>query len=145
LRYEHVEEALAKVMDITPQKMGAFRARIRHLRKLSSLRLQKPGSGRAIDYSRQNAFEMFFALELQNLGYAPRKAAFLAGSIVRMAHGQDQKEDCYVIHEPGAKGFTVVSSAKLLVQAIKSSPRTFLVINTSDCVRGLDKALSNAN
>lgn len=74
-RYRHIETALARVFNVMPEGMGAFRARLRHLRNIGVPELPKPGSGEQINYTRENAIEILLALELEALGVSPRHAA----------------------------------------------------------------------
>lgn len=74
-RYRHIETALATVFKILPEGMGAFRARLRHLRNIGVPELPKPGSGEQIEYTRGHAIEILLALELEALGVSPRHAA----------------------------------------------------------------------
>src|SRR4051794_27063212 len=82
-RYGQVEQALADALQIESEDMGAFRARLRHLRGLGLPNVPRPGSGRVVDYSWRQAFEMLLALELENIGKAPRIAKIVAESIGR--------------------------------------------------------------
>jgi hypothetical protein len=146
VRYEQVEEALAEVMNITPKGIGAFRGRLRHLRNIGSPRLPKTGSGRAIDYSRQHALEMLLALELQRLGQTARRAALLAGSMVRQTpYGQFHGKDCFVCCQAHSKEYVTAFGLDVFMKMMESAPYTFLVINISACVRKLETALGNAN
>jgi hypothetical protein len=144
LRYEHVEKALAEVMKVTPKGMGAFRARLRHLRNIGLPRLPKPGSGRAIDYTRQHALEMLLAVELENLGQTARRSALLAGSMVRQTpYGQYQNMDCYVCCKPNSREYSSASGLKNLMELMATAPHVSLVINVSSCVRKLEEALDH--
>ena len=146
MRYEQVEEALAEVMNVTAKGIGAFRARLRHLRNIGSPRLPKTGSGRAVDYSRQHALEMLLALELQKLGQTARRAALLAGSMVRQTpYGQYHGKDCFVRCQADSKGYTTALGLDGFMEMMESAPHTFLVINVSACVRKLETALGNVN
>ena len=147
MQYEHVEKALAEVMNVTPGGIGAFRARLRHLRNIGSPRLPKTGSGRAIDYSRQHALEMLLALELQRLGQTARRAALLAGSMVRQTpYGQYQGKDCFVCCQADSKEYATAYGLDVFMEMMEiSAPHTFLVINISACVRKLETVLANAN
>jgi hypothetical protein len=50
LRYKHVEHALADLFKVQPDSMGAFRARIRHFRRLGIPDLPIVGSGTQISW-----------------------------------------------------------------------------------------------
>src|SRR5437660_355977 len=98
LRYQHVEAALVEVGKIAPADLGAFRARLRHLRNIGLPRLPKTGSGQHITYTRRQALEMMIAVELEKVGQTPRRAALLATSIVRQSpYGRHNGKDCYVM------------------------------------------------
>lgn len=144
LRYKQVEAALAEVMKVKPKARGAFRARLRHLRNIGLPRLPNPGSGRAIDYSRQQALAMLVAIELEKIGQSPMQAASIAQSMVRQSpYGQFEGEDWYLYvseHEPRY----TMGRASLIEQMMKSAPAVLLLINISACVRKLDPALDRA-
>jgi hypothetical protein len=84
LRYGDVEAALAEAMTIPPDGMKAFRARLRHLRNIGiPSELPEPGKGVAIRYTYRHAFEMFIALQMENIGHAPKRAAHIAQEIIK--------------------------------------------------------------
>lgn len=145
LRYKHIESALADVMKIKPKDMGAFRARLRHLRNIGVPQLPNPGSGQPIDYSRRHALELFVALELEKVGQAPKQVALLAGTIVRQSpYGKYEGSDCYAVISESGPGVTMVFGPRVFLEFMKSAPEVFLVINVSACVRKLDPALTRA-
>jgi hypothetical protein len=146
LRYEQVEEALAEVMNVTPRRMGAFRARLRHLRNIGCPRLPKLGSGRPIDYSERHVLEMLLALELQTFGQTPQRAALLAGSMVRQTpYGQHEGKDCYVSWQTNSKQYTLVFGSDGFKEMMESAPPVFLVFKISACVQKLELALDHAH
>ena len=155
LRYRHVEAALAEVMEIGPKDMPAFRARLRHLRNIGVPRLPNPGSGQPIDYTRQQALELLLALELEQVGQAPKKVETilqkeavvrLAKTIVRQSpYGKYKGKDCYAIFTESRPGVTLAFGLRAFVEFMKSAPEVFLVINVSGCVRKLDPALDRAS
>jgi hypothetical protein len=63
--------------------LGAFRARLRHLRSLGIPNVPKRGSGNAVAYKSQDIFITFVALALQTLGSAPTVSALIASVTVR--------------------------------------------------------------
>jgi hypothetical protein len=145
LRYKHVEAALAEVLKVGPKAMGAFRARLRHLRNIGLPRLPSPGSGRAIDYSRQQALAMLIAVELEKLGQSPKQAAVLAQSMMRQSpYGQHEGKDCYVGVSEHSAGYTMAYGLDGVTRLLKSAPAVLLLINISACVRRLDAALDRA-
>jgi hypothetical protein len=146
LRYVELEAALAQIMSIKPRQLGAFRARLRHFRNIGAPNLPKTGSGRAIDYTRQHAFEILLALELQKIGQIPRRAALVAGSITRvMPYGQYDGKDCYVLCYPDRRDYTGATGLEQLMTVIKSAPTAFAVINASACARKLEEAFGSVN
>jgi hypothetical protein len=142
LRYKHVEAALAEVANVRPVDIGAFRAKLRHLRNIGLPRLPSPGSGLPIAYSRRQALEMLLAMELGNIGQAPKSAALLAQSITRQApYGQHAGKDCYVVLSEAKPGYTMAYGLSDLSKAMAIAPDIFLTINVSACVRKLDQAI----
>src|SRR5215469_8286170 len=79
-RYGVIERALADVLRVRPEKMNAFRGRLRHLRNINCPKLPKTGSGQPVFITREQAIEILIALELGTLGVAPRYAVELAKS-----------------------------------------------------------------
>jgi hypothetical protein len=78
VRYKQVEEVLAEIFEIEPDRHKAFRARLRHLRNIGiPADLPKPGSGAQVDYSRDHVLEMLIALEITSIGIAPRHTTYL--------------------------------------------------------------------
>ena len=145
LRYRHVEAALADLAHVKPSGMGAFRAKLRHLRNIGLPQLPNPGSGQPIAYSRHHALEMLLALELEKVGQTPRNAALLAQSIVRQApYGRHDRKDCYVTLSKTVPGYTIVFGLTKLRKTLDKAPAIFLLINVSACVRKLDPALDRA-
>ncbi len=145
-------------MNIKPKDMGAFRARLRHLRNIGVPRLPNPGSGQPIDYSRRQALELLIALELEKSGQAPKKVAVttetilqtkelarLAGTIVRQSpYGKYKGRDCYAVVSESRPGVTMAFGLRAFSELMKSAPDVFLVINVSACVKKLDPALNRA-
>ena len=146
LRYKHVEVALAGVCKVTPRDMGAFRARLRHLRNIGLPQLPKPGSGQHIRYGERQALEMLLALEIEKVGHSPRNAALLAQSIVRQSpYGRHGRRDCYiVITEPDRPTYIQAFGRSALTKVLKSAPALVLIINVSVYVRKLQPALERA-
>jgi hypothetical protein len=75
LRYQHVEFALAQIHRVNASGIKAFRARIRHLRNLGLPQLPKVGKGLQVAYQEQHVHQLFFALELEQCGLDPARAA----------------------------------------------------------------------
>jgi hypothetical protein len=140
-----VEGALAEVMGVKPKGMGAFRARLRHLRNIGLPRLPESGSGRPIDYSRRQALAMLLAVELEKVGQSPKQAAALAESMVRQSpYGQYKGMDCYVYVSEHNPGYRMAHGPRGIEEMMKSAPDVLLLINISACVRKLDPALDRA-
>ena len=148
LGYKQVEAVLVEVLKIKPAEMGAFRARLRHLRNLGVPRLPKPGSGRRIGYSEDHAFVMLIALELEDLGIAPRPAADVAPSIVRM-HGwlrgvldASSDDDLHVAVTPRrSRQWVALSTRSAFDELLAKGLPAFSLLNMSICARKLDHAL----
>lgn len=151
LGYKQVETALADVLEVKPDDMGAFRARLRHLRNLGLPELPTPGSGQRIDYSDDQAFVMLLALELEDVGLAPRSAATIAQSIARMhrslrgALRLSADGNFYAAVTPkGAKQWTALSTRAALDKFLARARRGFCLLNLSFCARKLERALRDA-
>jgi hypothetical protein len=145
LYYRHVEAALAGLMSVNRKSMGAFRAKLRHLRNIGvpQLTSPNPGSGRPIEYSRRHALELMIALELEKLGQSPRNVALNAPSIVGQSpYGQYEGQDCYVVIRKDEPGYTMTTE-KGFPEFMRKAPDVFMVINVSGCVRRLDAALDH--
>jgi hypothetical protein len=146
VRYRQVESALADVMGIKPKGMGAFRARLRHLRNIGLPQLPSPGSGQPIDYTQRQALELIIAMELEKIGQLPKTAAINAESIVRQSpYGQQDGKDCYAVVTEGKPGYTIAVGPRAFSEFMRCSPDVFLVINVSGCVRRLEAALNRTS
>ncbi len=77
-RYGEVEQALVEQFRVAPDRLGAFRARIRHFRTLGVPSVEKVGSGSKGEYSRLHVVQLSLALRLGEMGVAPRMAAAIA-------------------------------------------------------------------
>ena len=145
LRYKHIEFALADVMRTKPRNMGAFRARLRHLRNIGVPRLPHSGSGQPIEYSRRHALELLVALELEKVGQAPKQVALLAGSIVGQLPDSEYEEgDYYAVISESKPGYEMAFGLRVFLELMESAPDVFLVINVSACMRKLEPALTRA-
>jgi hypothetical protein len=78
LQFRHVENALVRLFAVDDSCLGAFKARMRHLRNLGVPNIAKPGSGERVEYTREGVVGLALALELERLGRPPREAAWLA-------------------------------------------------------------------
>jgi len=144
-RYGQVEAALIAALGIAPENLGAFRGRLQHLRKLGVPDLPGPGSGQSLEYSRQDALEMMLAVELENIGKAPRAAAMVASSILRTSdHSSAGRENVFIAFDRSfSAAYTVLTGRKVFLRWLKSAPRAFAVIDLTACAKALDAALAN--
>jgi hypothetical protein len=78
MQYRQFEEALVQMFSIREANLGAFRARLRHLRRLGIPNIPKRGSGNTFIYRMEDLFTTFVALALQTLGSAPTISAQIA-------------------------------------------------------------------
>jgi hypothetical protein len=83
MQYRQFEEALVQMFSIREANLGAFRARLRHLRKLGIPNITKRGSGNTFIYRAEDLFTTFVALALQTLGSAPTISAVIANAAAR--------------------------------------------------------------
>ncbi len=151
LGYKQTEAAIAKTLEIKPGGIGALRARLRHLRSLGLLKLPTPGSGQRIGYSEDNAFVMLLALELEDVGLAPRFAATIAPSIARMHRSLHRAVelsadgDLYAAVTPrGAKRWTALPTRAAFDEFLARERLGFCLLNVSLCARTLNRALRDA-
>jgi hypothetical protein len=78
MQYRHFENALIGMLGIEEVELGAFRARLRHLRKLGVPNVPKHGSGNTAIYQKVDVFSTFIALALQTLGSNPTVSALIS-------------------------------------------------------------------
>jgi hypothetical protein len=78
MQYSRFEAILADTFSIKEKGLGAFRARLRHLRNLGVPNVPKRGSGNTAIYKTADLLTALVALELQALGSAPAVSAELA-------------------------------------------------------------------
>src|SRR5215471_14531826 len=83
MQYGQFEEALVQMFSIREASLGAFRARLRHLRKLGIPNIPKRGSGNIVIYKVEDLFTTFVALALQTLGSTPVISAVIANVAAR--------------------------------------------------------------
>ena len=84
LRYGQVEDSLARLYRVSDTDRGAFRARIRNLRKVGIPDLPKVGSGVQISYSRRHLIELLIGLELMQTGLDPLSIVTLLDATWRL-------------------------------------------------------------
>jgi len=110
--YGVVEAALAEVLNIEPERMKAFRARLLHLRNLGVPSvLPKPGSGRKIAYSLRQVLEMLFALVLEDGGFTPRGAKAIGPKMMRAFESERSRRALEGLAEEDIYMFTVTRTA----------------------------------
>ena len=78
MQYGQFEEALVQMFAIRETNLGAFRARLRHLRSLGIPKIPKRGSGNTAIYRMEDLLATFVALALQTLGSTPTISAEIA-------------------------------------------------------------------
>lgn len=76
-RYADIEAAVAGSQRIPDEGLGAFRARLRHLRNQGVPDVPRPGKGRAVHYTLHHAAQLAFALELEAISVPPHQVAEL--------------------------------------------------------------------
>jgi hypothetical protein len=78
MQYSQFEKILADTFSIKEKGLGAFRARLRHLRNLGVPDVPQRGSGNTVIYKADDLLTALVALQLQTLGCAPAVSADLA-------------------------------------------------------------------
>jgi len=147
LRYGHIEAALAKVLDVKEEGMGAFRARVRYLRTIRVPSVVGPGKGKIIAYEPRHALEILLALELQNVGQSPAAAAALTGTILRQYDEHDAR-DLLALVEPStasrAPAVKLYFGTAMFTEHMKKIPPIYSLINVSHFANQLKAALQRA-
>ena len=98
MQYREFEQALVGMFSVDEAQLSAFRARLRHLRKLGVPNVPKRGSGNASSYSQGHLFITSVALTVETLGYTPTTSVLIAAK----AAGQldllaDAKQEVFLI------------------------------------------------
>jgi hypothetical protein len=135
LRYKHVEAALVRYFAVPEQQLGAFRARLRYLRKIGVPDLAKVGSGSQLTYSREQAIEMMLALQVSQLGASPKWFA-------STKRAQPDFLDTISAHPKRGDAFSVIIPDKLLSADKDGSRVTILTISGK---KNLMRWISNAS
>ena len=79
LSYAAVERLLAQVyFQSAEQQAGAFRARLKNLKRGGIPLEQSPGRGKRIQYTLEHVYQMAFCLECIQLGFDPSTAVVVA-------------------------------------------------------------------
>jgi hypothetical protein len=154
--YGAVERALADVFEIEPDRLKAFRSQLLHIRNLGVPRgLARPGSGRRIEYTLSQAFEMAFTAVLEQHGYTPRLAVrigprMLDTLIQHSAQGLPGSAPYYVIVDKPApsemhSGFTFLPKEQLTRmiedRLVRREDDTLFVVAISSLMRKIEGAL----
>lgn len=72
--FGQLEELLATIHHIAPERRVAFQGRLKHLQRWGFPTREKPGKGRAIAYSIEHVFRAVLALEFIQAGINPKLA-----------------------------------------------------------------------
>ena len=156
LRYKHVEAALVRYFDVPEQQIGAFRARVRYLRKIGVPDLAKVGSGSQLTYSREQAIEIMLALQVSQLGASPKWFASTKQSqpdFLEKISAHPKRADTFSIIVPKKLLSTDKDGSQVTVLTVngkegltqwlsKASVHSYSVINLSQTIRELDQQLA---
>jgi hypothetical protein len=145
-RYKEVEHALVVALDIAPNDMGKFRAKLRHTRDDGVPSIQWSGTGAAAEYARRHVIELGVCLELQHLGQPPKASAATALSIVRTCDtspGRDDDEHIFIAFTSASAAYTVLTGRAMYLDWFQSAPRSFMVLDLTATIAALDAALSH--
>lgn len=72
--YKAVESLLADLHDVSPKRLPALRARLKHLKRLGFPAGVNTGRGRPADYNAASVLQLMLALELVEIGLTPERA-----------------------------------------------------------------------
>ena len=147
---------MSHLLHVKDEEMGAFRARLRHLKDSGVPDVPKVGKGKQNWYTRDDAVRMYVALKMMQYGITPKAAAFLINDLGNSLHhpavsamgagpvGPLGEDVFYIIGYPaGDQPYVHSYSKDHLVQAITSLPWTALaIINLSQCIRSVDEELA---
>ena len=98
MQYGQFEKALVEVFSIKESNLGAFRARLRHLRNLGVPEIPKRGSGNTAIYKTEDLLATFVALALQTLGSTPTISAEIAKfAIQHFGKLRSQDEEIFLV------------------------------------------------
>jgi hypothetical protein len=128
MQYGQFEEALVHMFSIDEERLGAFQARLRHLRGLGIPNIPKRGSGNTVYYREKDLLATFVALAVQTLGSTPTVSAQIANFSTRYFEKlKSKKEDIFLIvmHSSKTRGeFT-----SWLIKVAPDVERASLAIN----------------
>ena len=99
MEYRTFEAILAKLHDVEPDDMGAFRARIRVLRSMGIPPIPKVGKGSRQEFNDDDLTEMHLALTMSVFGWAPSKVAYVMQSVRTLPswHWRNKDEESWLI------------------------------------------------
>ena len=138
--YAQVESALAELLEIPPSQLGAFAARLRHLRALNVPRYSKPGSGKRLSYQWTHVAQMMVALLFQSLGCAPRLSAEAAWAAEKNLEAAVIRPDMvFALLNSSEFGFFRLDQLPELVNRVLACA----TINLSNALTQLDARLAN--
>ena len=78
MKYGQVEIALVRLFEVDKPRLGAFKARLRHLRNFGCPSVEKVGTGSTAEYSQLHALQLAIALAIGQTGLSPKYSAGLA-------------------------------------------------------------------
>jgi hypothetical protein len=136
MQYGQFEKALVELFSIRESNLGAFRARLRHLRNLGVPKIPKRGSGNTAIYKTEDILATFVALALQTLGSTPMTSAEIAKFAVEyFGKLRSQDEDIFlVVTNTLAKRGS--SNPKYLERLTKAPPCVGRMLLTTNSVGG---------
>lgn len=147
---------MAHLLHVKDEEIGAFRARLRHLKDSGVPDVPKVGKGKQIWYTRDDAVRMYVALKMMQYGITPKAAAFLITDLGNSLHhpavsaigagpvGPSGEDVFYTIGYPAGVDHYVYSYTRSqLMETINNLPWTALaIINISQCIRSVDEELA---
>jgi hypothetical protein len=92
MHYRQFEKILIDVFSIDDSALGAFRARLRHLRTLGVPNTPKRGSGNPTSYRRVDLFMTSIALALETLGMTPTISALISKKAAEHVQSAEETE-----------------------------------------------------
>ncbi|MFC3786706.1 hypothetical protein GGR90_002746 [Sphingopyxis italica] len=121
--FGQIEEILAAVHHIAPERRVAFQGRLKHFQRENFPTGQKPGKGKALKYGADHLFKMVIAMELVQSGMTPKLVVQIVehnwsllqtttylstGSREeRRAAGGDEEDWCWLIRPEAMRELTV--------------------------------------
>jgi hypothetical protein len=161
--YTVVEAALCDVFGIGEDGLTNFRSKLRHLKNIGVPRdLPRPGSGKKIQLTIDQAFQLAFAICLELYGMTPKLAANVGPDLVASVRWMSAGPhgDFYAVFtrrsvepEPMVElgmGYGILSSlehlqAKLKDELVDWGTDALLVLNVSNLMRKVKKELKDVS